>query len=328
MSAYAPLATAEAIVAVVAAALPQLRVAEPPARIPQGFASESWRVVTDDGALIVKLRRRGVDAAKLHSQLTALRLARSAGIAAPELLYAGASPVVRGRTVVIARYLSGVDAEEALPGLDTEQRAAFFSDFGAAVGRLHGIGLPWFSDRLGEPGADTTDWTTVVRRTAEQAAARNRALGTLLAAEVASIAERLIRDASAVAPVVTPALTHRDLYLPNVLVETGRFKALLDFELAKGWDPVFDFVKLGMWVFERWPGGIAAFLTAYRCHTGRVPQAEERLALCLGLENFVALWNWQSVGEEYLATAARGRLRDWRARSYPAWLGTVALMLD
>ena len=276
----------------------------------------------------MKLRRQRINAAKLHSQLTALRLARSAGIAAPEIVYMGASPVVSGRTVVIARYLSGVDAEEALPGLDTEQRAAFFSDFGAAVGRLHGIGLPWFSDRLGEPGADTADWATVVRRTAEQAATRNREIGTLPAAEVASIGERLIRDALDVSPVVTPALTHRDLYLPNVLVETGRFKALLDFELAKGWDPLFDFVKLGMWVFEHWPGGIAAFLAAYRCHTSRIPRAEERLALCLGLENFVALWNWQSAGEEHLATAARGRLRDWRARSYPAWLGTVAATLD
>lgn len=291
-----------------------------PVRVPKGFASESWRVKTDVGELLVKIRRRAADAAKLRSQAEALRLARSAGVPAPEILYAGASEALGDRPLIVLRYIPGVDAEEALPRMDNHQRGSLFSDLGEAVGRLHEIGLPKFTDRIGTPEADLDRWADAVGQRAERVALRNREIGLLSAPEVNTVVHRLTRVAENVSGVVTPALTHHDLYLANVLLRDGRFAALLDFEQARASDPMFDFVKLGMWVFARWPGSFEPFVAAYRHRMGRVPDAEERLATCLALENFVALGYWMDQREERLAETSRTVIRNWLSGYRPWWL--------
>ncbi len=213
-----------------------------------------------------------------------------------------------------------MDAEEALPGMNDRRRDSLFSDLGQAVGRLHGIGLPKFTERIGTPEADLDSWAAAVGQRAERAALRSREIGLLSTQETDAVVHRLQRSAENVSRVVAPVLTHYDLYLANVLVRDGRFEALLDFELAKGWEPMFDFVKLGMWVFEEWPRGFQPFVTAYRHRVGRVPDAEERLSTCLALENFVALGYWIDRGEGRLAEASRATLRNWLSGSYPWWV--------
>jgi hypothetical protein len=92
-----PAAVAEAV----HAALPNVTVIGKLSRVPRGYASESWRVETDAGELLVKLRRRSTDLAKLRSQAAAAELARAAGVRAPEILYTGLSPVLSERPLVI-----------------------------------------------------------------------------------------------------------------------------------------------------------------------------------------------------------------------------------
>lgn len=321
------LAGAATVVAAVRDALPDVEPIAPPTRMPKGYSSESWRVATDAGELVVKIRRQMTDAAKLRGMAEAARLASAAGVPTPEVLYAGLAATVDGRPVVIQRYIAGLDAEAALPGLDDAQRARLFSDFGAAVGRLHRIGLPRFTERIGAPESAVDDWATVVRRVAERYAAWNREVGVLAAPEIEAIRDRLIRDAAAVSPVVSPALTHRDLYLANVLVRDGRLAALLDFELAKGYDPLQDFMKLGAWVFESWPESIEPFMAAYRQGVSRIPRAEQRLAVCLALGHFVSVPNWVQFGAEQLTRDSRDWLRDWLRGSYPWWVRRIVAAL-
>lgn len=321
------LASAAAVVAAVHGALPEIGGLGPPARMPKGFSSESWRVATDIGELVVKIRRQATDLAKLQSQVEAARLAWAAGVPTAEILYAGLAAAVGGRPVMILRYVPGTDAEEALPVLDGPQRARLFADFGGAVGRLHRIGLPQFTERIGAPEAAVGDWATVVRRAAERYAAWNREVGVLATPEIAAIHERLPQAAAGVAAEVRPAVTHRDLYLANVLARDGRFAALIDFELAKDYDPLLDFVKLGVFVFERWPASFEPFMDAYRHGAGRAPRVAERLAVCLALEQFVALPNWVQLGEERLARDARDRLRGWLSGSSPWWVTRIVAVL-
>ncbi len=309
--------------AAIRGALPGVEAIGPPARMPKGFSSESWRVATDGGELVVKIRRQMTDAAKLRSQAEAVRLALAAGVPTAEVLYAGLSAALGGRPMAILRYIPGVDAEEALPSLGGRQRASLFSDFGAALGRLHRIVLPHFTERVGAPEAAVGDWAAVVRRAAERYADWNRRVGVLAAPEIGAICDRLAQGAEDVKAVVSPALTHRDLYLANVLVNHGRFAALIDFELAKGYDPLHDFVKLGMFVFERWPESVAPFLAAYRRHANYATQVEARLAVCFALEHFIMLPNWVQFGEEQLARHSRDRLRNWLVGSYPWWIQRV-----
>ena len=311
------------MVAAVRGALPGVEVIGPPTRMPKGFSSESWRVATDAGELVVKLRRQVTDAAKLRSQAEAVQLARAAGVPTAEVLYAGVSATLGGRPMAIVRYIPGIDAEEALPGLDGPQRASLFSDFGAAVGRLHRIGLPHFTERIGAPEAAVGDWATVVRRAAERYADWNREVGVLAEPEIDAVRDRLALGAEDVAAVVSPALTHKDLYLANVLVNAGRFAALIDFELAKGYDPLHDFVKLGMFVFELWPESVGPFMAGYRRGAGRPPEVKGRLVVCLALEHFVLLPNWVQFGEERLVRDSRDRLRNWLVGSYPWWVERI-----
>lgn len=112
-----------------------------------------------------------------------------------------------------------------------------------------------------------------------------------------------------------------------MLVGDGRLAALIDFELAKGYDPLLDFVKLGMFVFERWPESFDPFMAAYRRAADHAPRAGERLVVCLALEHFVLLPNWVTFGEERLAHASRDRLRSWLAGPYPWWMRRIGAEL-
>ncbi len=264
MGEYRDLSNKAAIVSAIGSALPGVGVSGSPVHAPKGFASESWRVTTDVGGLLVKIRRRAADAAKLRSQAEALRLARSGGVPAPELLYAGASEALGGRPLIVLRYISGVDAEEALPGMGAQHRDSLFSDLGEAVGRLHEIGLPKFTDRIGTPEADLDRWSDAVDQRAERVAPRNREIGLLSPSEINAVVHRLKRSAENVSGVVAPALPHHDLYLANVLLRDGRFEALIDFELARGVGP---YVRLR----EAGDVGVRGMASGLRAVRGRVP---------------------------------------------------------
>lgn len=328
MSETTPITSEATVIIALREALPQVRATGQPTPIPKGFACESWRVATDTGELVVKLRRQMTDAAKLRSQAEATRLARAAGVPAPEILYAGLSATLNGHPLMILRYLPGTDAEEALPHLDNSQRTAFFADFGDAIGRLHSISLPQFTERIGSPEATVGDWATVIHRAADRYSAWNRRVGVLESAEIDAIRARLIREAETITAEVRPTLTHRDLYLANVLVNNGRFAALLDFEVAKGHDPLVDFIKLGTHIFESWPESFDPFMAAYRRQNARLPHATERLQLCLALDQFVSVPNWVHYRAEQLLRDSCQRLRDWLTGIYPWWIERIGAALD
>lgn len=107
MGEYQDPAGEAAVASAIGNALPGVGVTSPPVRVPKGFSSESWRVTTDIGELLVKIRRRAADAAKLRSQAEAQRLARSGGVPAPELLYVGASEALGDRLLIVLRYIPG-----------------------------------------------------------------------------------------------------------------------------------------------------------------------------------------------------------------------------
>jgi hypothetical protein len=60
---------------------------------------------------------------------------------------------------------------------------------------------------------------------------------------------------------------------------------------------------------------------------GHTPKVEERLAVCLALEQFVQLPNWVQFGEEHLVRDSRNRLRDWLSGSYPWWVARIGAAL-
>lgn len=293
------------------AALPALAPITGAGPVPKGHGHECWRLETREGRVMLKLALRATPRPLAMANLAeALRLAEAAGIAAPRLRWYGtAPPELESRPMLIQDFLPGVDGEEALRDLAPPARRAYFEAFGAMVARMHGAAAESFSSSLAQPNAALPTWEELVARRLRDLSAINRAADVISLPELRRAAGRISDRARRVADAVRPALVHCDLYPPNTLVDEGRFSALLDFEHAKLWDPVHDFVKLGFWMFEPYPDSREPFLAGY----GRLPDRfDERLDVCLGLELLAGFPYWKRHGEETL-------LADWKRR-FAAWL--------
>lgn len=112
----------------------------------------------------------------------------------------------------------------------------------------------------------------------------------LPAAVLYTVADRLTALIDRLTGGITPRLSHRDLYLPNTLLLDGdpAPAALLDWESAAFYDPVWDFVKLGMWVFDRHPQLRSPFLNGYTDTTELPDGFDERLTVYQGIEYLAA----------------------------------------
>jgi aminoglycoside phosphotransferase (APT) family kinase protein len=136
----------------------------------------------------------------------------------------------------------------------------------------------------------------------------------LLPPEDLKMAATTIRSlARAVSAAVRPALVHRDLYLPNTLVTAGRFRALLDFEHARSADPLSDFVKLRMWVFDVVPGSEAEFCAGYGTNPWTAVDGRRRHHVALGLELLAGLLYWKRSGQSDMLSDYQRRFTQWSA---------------
>ncbi len=83
--------------------------------------------------------------------------------------------------------------------------------------------------------------------------------------EAAQLAERAadrLRRLTSSIGIERPSLVHRDLHLGNVLFSDASTPFIIDFEMVREWDPVFDLVK-ALSVLSSSTTVTEAFLSAY-----------------------------------------------------------------
>ena len=290
-----------AVGAAVVGALPDAAPVSGVERILQGFSSESFVVSTAVGLVVAKVGLPWSDLDKWRAAAAGLELARDEGVPAPEMLaFVDSVPELDGRILRIYRFIEGVTPRPE------SSSSAFFVQLGAALRRLHSIGLPQFTARIGRGGFDrwsdfvTHRWDAVVER-----------------CEVAGVDAALIADARAestglaldVDEVVRPVLCHRDLYLDNVLVDDdGALVALLDFDIVEAWDPVVDFFKAEWFIFEPNPSARHPFFDGYLDGDALPPMFDERLRLVSIVELVNHAANWRIQGQVEIADVALARL--------------------
>lgn len=253
------------------AAVVSARVTVAPRRFTRGFGNDNWYVATSDGALVVKVARGHLPGEKLLAAARAQRLAVGAGVPVPELIMADAScAALDGRPVRVQEFRPGRHPAEAVR--TDEETTSFYESVGEAVARMHSVRLDAFASRVGGTPSFPT-WFAYVERRVNQITARIETVGGLPGIDHTALLGQAVVLAEDVSSTVVPTLTHRDLYLDNLLVgPDGTLAAVLDFDLAEAWDPVVDLVKLRWLVEPVHPGAVDAFCAGYRSEPDRLEQ--------------------------------------------------------
>ncbi|MFB9802140.1 aminoglycoside phosphotransferase family protein [Streptomonospora salina] len=289
-----------------------MRVVRP---LRQGRNHASWVLESTRGQLVGKVLRGQRGAASLE-RLAEHRRVCEHGVAVPRLLaFTESSDAVAGRPLTVLEYLPGMDAEEALPALEATAALEVMRETGAALAQLHQIPVDAFGDAVTGLSPISTSWDAVIAHR----------VGTLRTAyrDVADVPGPLIEEglgmllgmAEDVSAVAEPAVSHLDVYPPNILLdEEGGFRLLLDLEHLRWVDPVMDFVKPAMWMFPDRPKWAKAFAEGYRSTAEWPCRWTERLAVATGLELL--------TGVEYWTRVADHAMREDYVRRLHAWVGS------
>ena len=277
----------------------------------QSFVLES----RTDTNLLLKIALRTEQLGRMKSLRQVLELAATHRIPAPKLLhFSEGTASFGGRPWIVQEFLTGLDGEEALPGMSESQRATFFSDFGTAVARLHLIDLGCLAEDLASSKREES-WRSVVESRLERLKTDHLQAGLLPRPSLESASEAILSAVRRVSCEIRPAVVHRDLYLPNTLVAAGRFRCLLDFEHARSTDPLSDFVKLAMWVFEKFPGSESEFRSGYGSDPLMTKDGGMRYHVAMGLELLSGLVYWKTMGQSAMLADYERRLGQWLAQS-------------
>lgn len=232
--------------------------------LPGGHSNESWLVVADGQAAVLRRDRRRVPAPVVdrRRELAVLRAAAAAGLG-PEVLYADTED-----GILVTRYLDGVtlDATQiANPGTLTE--------IAALLRRVH---------QLPDPGAYYT-----------LAEAGQLYLGAIRSPALRRRGVELVEELTAL-PAVPPAgrrLCHMDPVAGN-LIRTADGLRLVDWEFAVAGDPLFDLAA----VIGYHDLGRAGALHLLRAWSGRVsPRRRQRLAALMRAHDALH-WLWLAAG--------------------------------
>lgn len=280
----------------------------------KGYGHQSFVLETRSGTtILLKIAWRAEQLRPMKALREVLQLAAEHAIPTPKLLhFSEGTASFDGRPWLVQEFLAGQDGEEAFAAMPDVQRAAFFHDFGAAVARLHAVHAGYFSgDQASSPRELT--WAAAVEARLARVIHSHRQTG-LLPRSTLERADDVIRSrARAISPAVRPSLVHRDLYLPNTLVADGRFRCLLDFEHARFADALYDFPKLTMWVFERFPDADAAFHAGYGANPLSTAEGRTRYLVTFGLELLAGSLYFKNTGQDVMLSDYRRRVDPWLA---------------
>ncbi|MGH8996896.1 MAG: aminoglycoside phosphotransferase family protein, partial [Acidimicrobiales bacterium] len=238
-----------------------------PTPLAGGFDNDSWVVATAGTRVIVRIARPGADPTKVRAAWRAQQLAVEAGVPTGRgLHFVERCDALAGRAVRLVEFVDGFPAEDALAQDGATE--VFFRTLGEALARLHRVALPAFSSRVDGSAPGFPTWRQYVDHRVPAITRRSLDAGAFTESELRAIFDPLPRLCDAVAHVVAPVLTHRDLHLANLLTDPhGGLRAILDWDAAEAWDAAVDLVKLRWQVLRRHPAGEVALWSGYSSGT-------------------------------------------------------------
>lgn len=305
--------TADRVAVAVERLLPEVAPVRPLETLRAGRSHSSWVLDSALGRVVGKVKTTYRAQLALERLAEHQRVARR-GIPVPRLLgFTPSSETLDGRLLIVAEYLNGQDAEEASHSLSTGSMASALHSAGAALADLHRVPVPTFGDPVTGVRTGPGSWGEVISGRVEllRRAYGEEGMDDATASVVSAGFELLVRLGSEVSHAVRPAVAHLDVYLPNILVDGGRFRALLDLEHLRWVDPAMDFVKPAMWMFEGRPEWTDAFVDGYGLADASPPYWLERLSVATGMELLTGVDYWMRVNDRGMREDYLRRLRSW-----------------
>jgi len=275
-----------------------------------GYTSKQWVADTDEGPLLVKVPQRDKDPEHARRLVANTRVAAEHGIPVVRFRAVVAHSVELDGPVLIQEFQDGEPAADGWETLKDRRKLGLCRELGVITGRLHSVAGNWFGDVLGTERVASLEESveSEVDALFGQAEAGVIHDGTALREAITKALSNLDSSAS------TPALTHGDLWLPNILLRDGRIGCVLDFEHATYADRFRDFGKLDEHIFDAFPAGRDVFLEAYAATCPLSGDWEQRLDLAHLLHSLAMYVYFQRWTPRWAPQYAR-EVQEWLSRN-------------
>jgi len=209
---------------------------------------------------------------------------------------------------IIQDFLPGEDGAHAGGDLSFADQHRVGASLGAAFRQVHDI------EYVDTP----TSWATEFDDRFRTRAAECVALDALDKREHDAALDYYDERRGALAD-VPRRLSHDDPSPKNLLIERRsdgwHFGGILDFDRARGRDPLLDVARLRATAFARWPAAAAAFMNAYGAMEPDGPGVRDRAELYELYIRLADVTRYRESEEPERETAAREALREWLTRS-------------
>jgi len=271
---------------------------------PRGHSHHAYHLRADDGQeYLFKVHRRP-HPGRMRRFLHLAALLSANDVPHPRLRWADLDRRTLEVPYLIQEFVPGEDAGTLAGQLSFADQHRVGAELGSGLAALHAI------EYVDTP----TAWATEFDDRLRTRAAECRTLDALDHEEQARVIAFYEARRQALEG-VQRTVTHDELEPENLLLAKGadgwHFAALLDFERARGRDPVLDLAQLDLTTFPQWPAMGAAFATGYAgaARLGPyVPERRELYAMYLLLAGIVYYRENEAPARE---AAARTGLRRW-----------------
>ena len=218
-------------------------------RINKGRAHEVYSVQTESGKeLILRISQdKLVDGLnKFEVEKWCLEKCSEAGIPVPEVLALNTLETSeKKKEICLESKLPGESLDVLLPAISDDQRKQIFSQAGKILSKIHSIPVSGFG-LLDKDGKG--EFSSIQEMLGDQyispekmnAIAEKVSLDKNIVSKAYDALENATSDYSSD---FQPKLLHNDYEPKHILVHEGNISGILDFELARGGDPVMDLAR-------------------------------------------------------------------------------------
>jgi len=250
----------------------------------KGYGHLCWYIKTrTNKSYLFKVNIRNSSKQKFNNEIYSLQFALKKGIHVPGIYSRGELENETFKYYYIQEWVRGEDASSYLKKVDHTEKQHFFFNFGSEVANLHSIEGTYFSEDI----IGTNKYKSIKELSKLRL---DRTIDFLLSTTILpkalllEIEQKINKKILQLPGEILPCFTHGDLHLGNIIVTEEDKLFFIDFESSKFYDPILDFFKLDLWVFQEYSNYYDDFIKGYNQNRNLGNLYEERFSLYKSIE--------------------------------------------